>query len=142
MMLAEQVANDQVALMASRLDSGRAVVLNAAGIELVSVDFAAPAFPAPTNGRALANPLRVGIASADGIPKSFEAYDASGRIVLAGTAGHRDDDPEPEMRFKVRQIIRDADVIVEFFELSIKNIIPSIGHENEDPAEKNKEPEK
>lgn len=123
MMLAEDVANAQIGDIAARLSGGRSIVFDDAGNELVSCAFAEVAFQPAKDGKASANPMKTGIATADGAPSSFEAYDRNDQIVLAGSAGHRDADPKPEMRFKVRQIVQDADVDIESFEISIQNII-------------------
>lgn len=126
MMLAEHIANDQLSSLAARLDGGIARIFDRAGTELAACAFATPAFMAPAKGRAQANPLQVGLGLADGAPDSFEAYDADGGIVLAGSAGHHLDEPAPEMKFRVRQIVQDADVVIENFEISIQNVIETI----------------
>lgn len=123
MNLAEDVANDALDGVTRRLNSGSAIIFDAAGNELASCSFAALAFAESKQGIAKAFPLTVGGALADGVPTSFEAFDPNGQIVLAGTAGYKDNIPKPEMRFKVRQIVQDADVSVDAFEISIKNLI-------------------
>jgi hypothetical protein len=49
----------------------------------------------------------------------FEAFAQSGDRVLAGTAGYKEDQPAPEMKFRTRMILEDADVLVESFVFSL-----------------------
>lgn len=119
MILAEIVANDQAAHLGRRLDGGTATIIDAAGVALAVCRFSSPAFADPAQGKALARPIVPGIGLADGAPVRFEAFDAAGAFVLSGTAGHKDAAPAPEMKFKVRTIVRDADVPIESFELSV-----------------------
>jgi len=121
--LAEDVANDALDGVTKRLNGGSAIIFDASGNELASCSFSAKAFTEAKQAIAKAFPLTVGVAIADGVPTSFEAFDPNGQIILAGTAGYKDNIPKPEMRFKVRRIVQDADVSIDAFEISIKNLI-------------------
>lgn len=123
MKLAVTIADEQVAHLAARLDGGSTTVFDATGRALATCRFADIAFPAPARGRALAYPLHAGIAIADGVPDHYQAYAADGGLVGEGPAGHVADEPPPEMQFKVRQIIKGADVIIETFEIHLPNLI-------------------
>lgn len=101
------------------LDGGRVDVFDAYGTRLAECPFAAPAFMAPADGAVAVNPFPAARGLADGRPVRFEAFAASGDRVLVGSAGYRDDQPAPEMKFKTRMILEDADVLVESFIFSL-----------------------
>ncbi|MDQ5880007.1 MAG: hypothetical protein QG638_2744 [Pseudomonadota bacterium] len=71
------------------------------------------------SGAIAAHEFPAAIAEADGTPSRFVALDAVGTEVLSGSAGYRDDQPPPEMKFKTRIIVKDADVLVESFVFSV-----------------------
>ena len=112
-------ANILASAMADLLAGGRVRVIAADGTPLADCDFAAPPFAAPQDGAIAAHPFPTARGLADGRPAGFTAYDADGMAVLSGTAGHKDDDPPPEMQFKTRMIVEDADVLVESFVFSV-----------------------
>jgi hypothetical protein len=105
--------------MATLLDGGRVDVFDAAGTKLAACLFAVPAFMAPAAGAVVAHPFPAARGLADGRPARFEAFAQSGDRVLVGSAGYRDDAPAPEMKFRTRLIVEDADVLVESFVFSL-----------------------
>ena len=112
-------ANILATAMADLLAGGRVRVIAADGTPLADCDFASPPFAAPQDGAIAAHPFKPARGLADGRPAGFTAYDAAGKAVFSGTAGHKDDDPPPEMKFKTRMIVEDADVLVESFIFSV-----------------------
>lgn len=112
-------ANNLADVAADLMSGGRVDVLDEDGVRLASCAFAEPPFSAAAGGAVRANPFPPARADADGRPAGFTAYDADGMAVLSGTAGHKDDDPPPEMKFKTRMIVEDADVLVESFVFSV-----------------------
>lgn len=105
--------------MAAMLAKGYVVVLDGAGNRLARCDFADDAFGEPLEGAISANPFKPGQAEADGIPARFEAFDFEDTRVLAGTAGYREDLPAPEMKFRTRMLVKDADVLIDSFIFSL-----------------------
>ena len=110
-------ANVLAGAMADLLAGGRADVFDAAGLRLASCQFAD--FAKPRTGTLTAFPFPPAVAEADGTPATFVAFDQDGTAVLYGTAGYKDADPKPEMKFKTRVIVKDADVLVESFVFSL-----------------------
>lgn len=49
----------------------------------------------------------------------FEARDFDDTLVLTGSAGHKDDRPAPQMKFRTRMIVQDADVMIDSFVFSV-----------------------
>ena len=119
MQLEVAAANILATAMADLLAGGRVRVRAADGTSLADCDFASPPFAAPQDGAIAAHPFPPARGLADGRPAGFTAYDASGKAVLSGTAGHKDDDPPPEMQFRTRMIVEDADVLVESFVFAV-----------------------
>lgn len=108
--------------MALALGGGRVDVFDAYDNKLAACQFAEPAFKKADGGAVQANPFPAARGLADGRPARFEAFAASGGRVLTGSAGYRDDIPPPEMKFRTRQIVEDADVIVESFVFSLLDV--------------------
>lgn len=106
------------------LAGGYVDVLDADGTRLARCQFATPPFQSPEEGEVAAYPFPFSVAEADGRAARFEAFAIDGRLVLAGTAGYRDDLPEPEMKFKTRQIVQDADVGIESFVVAVVKKAP------------------
>lgn len=106
------------------LSGGYVDVLDADNVLLARCQFADPPFRDPEEGAVAAYPFPFSIAEADGKPSRFEAFATDGRRVIAGTAGYRDDIPEPEMKFKTRQIVQDADVGIESFVVAVVKKAP------------------
>ena len=88
-------------------------------VRLASCAFAEPPFSAAAGGAVKANPFPPARAYADGVPASFVAFDSEGLAVLSGSAGYREEDPAPEMKFRTRVIVKDADVLVESFVFAV-----------------------
>lgn len=101
------------------LMGGHVDVLDGDGNRLARCHFADPPFRSPEDGEISAYPFPFSVADADGKPTRFEAFAVDGRRVIAGTAGYRDDVPAPEMKFKTRHIVQDADVGIESFVISV-----------------------
>lgn len=112
-------ANRLAGDMADILANGYVDVFDMGGIRLARCHFADPAFAAPFEGAVAAHPFKAAVAEADGVPASFVAHDFEDTRVLAGSAGYRDDMPPPEMKFRTRQVVKDADVLVESFVFSV-----------------------
>jgi hypothetical protein len=112
-------ANRLADSMADMLTGGYVEVFDLAGQRLAVCPFSGDGFGSSENGSVSANPFPPAVAESDGIQARFEAFAPDGRRVLAGTAGYRDDEPEPEMKFKTRMIVKDADVMIESFVVSI-----------------------
>lgn len=112
-------ANRLAGEMASVLAGGYVIVFDAENVRLARCDFADDAFAAPLEGAIAANPFKPGQAKADGVPARFEAFDFDDTRVLAGTAGYRDDQPAPEMKFRTRLLVKDADVMIDSFVFSL-----------------------
>jgi len=119
MQLDDWAANTLANVMADLLAGGRVEVFDGAGVLLAACAFAAPPFSLAKDGAIAAHPFPPAIAENDGAPATFIARDAAGLQVLAGSAGYRDADPPPEMKFKTRLIVKDADVLVESFVFSL-----------------------
>lgn len=119
MQLEAWAANRMVNEMAAMLAGGYVVVHDAAGKRLARCDFADDAFAEPLEGAIAANPFKPGQAEADGVPARFEAFDFDDTRVLAGTAGYREDLPAPEMKFRTRLLVKDADVLIDSFVFSL-----------------------
>ena len=105
--------------MADLLAGGSVGVFAADGLLLASCVFADPPFKPAREGAIAAHEFPAAIAKADGTPARFVALDAAGTEVLSGSAGYRDDQPPPEIKFKTRIIVKDADVLVESFVFSV-----------------------
>ena len=103
----------------SQSAGGSIDIFDAAGTLLAAAEFAAPPFATPQAGAIAAHPFPPARGLADGPPARFVAYDADGMAVLEGSAGHRDDPLKPEMKFRTRVIVEDADVFVESFVFSV-----------------------
>lgn len=112
-------ANRLATEMAFILSNGHVDVFDQNGDRLVRLEFANPAFAAPLNGAVAAYPFKPAIAERDGRPVRFEARDFDDVLVLQGTAGYRNDDPPPEMKFRARTIVQDADVMIDSFVFSL-----------------------
>lgn len=112
-------ANRLAGDMADMLANGYVDVFDHGGMRLARCAFADPAFAAPLAGAVAAHPFKPAVAEADGKPASFAAHDFDGMQVLTGSAGYRDDLPAPEMKFRTRVIVKDADVLVESFVFSL-----------------------
>lgn len=112
-------ANRLASDMAAMLAKGYVVVLDGDGNRLARCEFADDAFGEPLEGAIAAHPFKPGQAEADGIPARFEAFDFEDTRVLAGTAGYRDDLPAPEMKFRTRMLVKDADVLIDSFIFSL-----------------------
>ena len=123
-------ANHLAQSMALLLDGGRVDVFDAYGNRLAECPLAWPAFNPPADGAVAAHPFPAARGLADGRPVRFEAFAASGDRVLVGRAGYKDDQPPPEMAFKTRMILEDADVLVESFVFSLLDV----GEEEEGAA--------
>lgn len=117
---ANRLAEETGAMLAG----GYVDVLDAGGILLARCRFADPPFQSPEDGSVAAYPFPFSVADSDGRPARFEAFAFDGRLVIAGTAGYRDDLPEPEMKFKTRQIVQDADVGIESFVVAVVKKAP------------------
>lgn len=112
-------ANNLADVSADLMSGGHVDVLDEDGVRLASCAFAEPPFSAASGGAVKANPFPPARADADGVPASFVAYDSEGLAVLSGSAGYRDEDPAPEMKFRTRVIVKDADVLVESFVFAV-----------------------
>lgn len=110
-------ANVLAGAMADLLTGGRADVFDSAGVRLAACPFAG--FAKPRNGALSAFPFPPAVAEADGTPTTFVAFDQDGTAVLYGTAGYKDNEPKPEMKFKTRVVVKDADVLIEDFVFSL-----------------------
>ncbi len=104
---------------ADLLFGGYVEVLDDAGQVLAKCSFAERPFDDPEGGAIAARPLPPAIALRDGRPSAFRAFNAASQQVLSGTAGYKDDTPAPEMKFKTRQIVEGADVLIESFVLAV-----------------------
>lgn len=104
---------------ADSLEGGHVDVFDIDGKRLCRCPFAAPAFSDANNGEIKAEPFKTAIADADGTPAYFEAWTESNGRALVGSAGHIDDEPKPEMKFKTRKIIEGADVQIDSFVFSV-----------------------
>ena len=105
--------------MADLLAGGSVGVFAADGLLLASCVFADPPFKPAREGAIAAHEFPAARAEDDGIPARFVALEAAGTEFLAGSAGYKDDKPAPEMKFKTRIIVKDADVLVESFVFSV-----------------------
>lgn len=112
-------ANRLAGDMADILAGGYVDVFDPAGVRLARCHFADPAFAAPLEGAVAAHPFKPAVAETDGTPASFTAVDFDGTPVLKGSAGYRDALPAPEMKFRTRTVVKDADVLVESFVFSL-----------------------
>lgn len=115
-------ADNMAQAMALMLGGGRVDVYDEFDTKLASCPFAKPAFNGPAAGAIAANPFHAARGLADGRPVRFEAFAESGDRVLVGSAGYKDDQPEPEMKFRTRMIVEDADVLVESFIFSLLDV--------------------
>lgn len=125
MRLEVEAANILAEAMADLLAGGNVDVFDGAGVLLAVCPFAAPPFNSARDGAVAAHPFPPARGLADGAPARFVAYDADGMAVLEGSAGHKDDPLKPEMAFKARVIVEDADVMIESFVFSIIRRAPS-----------------
>ncbi len=119
MQIDEWAANVLANATADLLAGGSVSVFTADGALLASCAFADPPFKAARKGAVTAHEFPAAIAEDDGVPARFVALDAGGTEVLSGSAGHKDDQPAPEMKFRARIIVKDADVLVESFVFSV-----------------------
>ncbi len=92
MHLDPRAANAAADAVTSLLDGGTLHLLDAAGVTLVSLPFAWPAFEPAEYGCAKAHPLAEALAVADGEAVAFQARGPDGGLVLSGTVGTADAD--------------------------------------------------
>lgn len=119
MRLEVEAANILAEAMADIMAGGRVDVFDSAGNLLAECPLAVPPFAGSANGAIAAHPFPAARGLADGAPASFKAFDSDGMAVLEGSAGYKDASPQPEMKFKTRVIVEDADVLVESFVFSL-----------------------
>lgn len=112
-------ANRLAGEMADILAGGYVDVFDAADVRLARCHFADAAFESPLEGAIKANPFKPAVAENDGVPARFAAFDFDGTRVLGGSAGYRDDEPAPQLKFRTRMIVKDADVLVDSFVFSV-----------------------
>lgn len=112
-------ANRLAGEMADILAGGYVDVFDVADLRLARCHFADEAFAAPLEGAIKANQFKPAVAENDGVPARYAAFDFDGTRVLGGSAGYRDDEPAPQLKFRTRMIVKDADVLVDSFIFSV-----------------------